>query len=132
MKNILKTVLPVIAIFSAFSLHNTYATNEEDAMNTEMDNAVDVINQRIEKMKQISEALRNYVDGNQYNNMNLQSITDNLQEIRNVTSPLWFLKGAINDLQNYYGRNLDEGALRLLQQYIGEYFEIVNLLKQIL
>ena len=101
-------------------------------MNTEMDNAVDVINQRIEKMKQISEALRNYVDGNQYNNMNLQSITDNLQEIRNVTSPLWFLKGAINDLQNYYGRNLDEGALRLLQQYIGEYFEIVNLLKQIL
>lgn len=132
MNNLLKTVLPVIAIFSTFSLNNTYAQNEENVMNKEIDNAVDEINNKIDNMNRISQMLRNSIGQNQYNNMNLQSIEDHLQLVCDVTSSLWFLKQSMTDLHNYHGKNLNGNAQRLLSEYIGQYFEIMNLLKEIL
>ena len=134
MKNLLKATLSIVAIYSTFSVSNIYAEDEQERINTEITVTVDKMNDCIKEMKEIQRELKNYIGNGKYKYIynDIQSVTEYLEEyIRDLTSPIQYLRNLITDLQSYTGK-LDNRSSNELQRYINKYYAVMQLLKEVI
>ena len=120
MKNILKTVLPVIAIFSAFSLHNTYAESLEYYVNelNESFNEFAFATQNNKELQELAERVKDIV-----NSINQSSF--NIKNLDGLDTELKYLHTLL-----YKNRNNKE-VYNKFKPLVEKFSELLNILEKL-
>lgn len=140
MNNILKTVLPVIAIFLTFSMNNTYSMEEnyqkpeQIIIAKKMKDIFDKVNKKIDEMQEMFQNITDlfHVFHDEFFIKDCYQFNKHgkLMYLPKIIIGVWNLKNHVSNLCEYYSKNLNNDAQKLLDEYISKYFDIMNLLKE--
>ena len=140
MNNILKTVLPVIAIFPTFSMNNTYSMEEnyqkpeQIIIAKKMKDIFDKVNKKIDDMQEMFQNITDlfHVFHDEFFIKDCYQFNKHgkLMYLPKIIIGVWNLKNHVSNLHEYYNKDLNDNTQRLLDEYIGKYFDIMDLLKE--